>query len=76
MDVDAERLGGDVLLRHVGVDPRVDPQRPDLVARALVPDYALGPHGAPLGLTFANGAKLGPHVLAQFQIKEIGRAHV
>ena len=42
------------------VDPRVDPQRPDLVARALVPDYALGPHGAPLGLTFADGAKLGP----------------
>ena len=42
------------------VDPRVDPQRPDLVAQALVPDYALGPHGAPLGLTFADGAKLGP----------------
>ena len=42
------------------LDPRVDPQRPDLVAQARVPDYALGPHGAPLGLTFANGAKLGP----------------
>ena len=42
------------------VDPRVDPQRPDLVAQARVPDYALGPHGAPLGLTFADGAKLGP----------------
>jgi len=42
------------------LDPRVDPQRPDLVARARVPDYALGPHGAPLGLTFAKGAKLGP----------------
>ena len=42
------------------LDPRVDPQRPDLVARARVPDYALGPHGAPLGLTFASGAKLGP----------------
>ena len=42
------------------LDPRVQPQRPDLVARALVPDYALGAHGAPLGLTFADGAKLGP----------------
>ncbi|MET0295495.1 MAG: sorbosone dehydrogenase family protein [Phenylobacterium sp.] len=36
--------------RHV--DSRVKPQRPDLVARALVPDYALGPHTASLGLTF------------------------
>ena len=42
------------------LDPRVHPQRPDLVARASVPDYALGPHGAPLGLTFAKGAMLGP----------------
>ena len=41
------------------LDPRVAPQRPDLVARARVPDYALGPHGAPLGLTFADGARLG-----------------
>ena len=41
------------------LDPRVEPQRPDLVARARVPGYALGPHGAPLGLTFADGAKLG-----------------
>jgi glucose/arabinose dehydrogenase len=41
------------------LDPRVEPQRSDLVAEARVPDYALGPHGAPLGLTFATGAKLG-----------------
>ena len=34
------------------VDPRVKPQRPDLVARALVPDYALGSHVASLGLVF------------------------
>jgi len=34
------------------VDKRVRPQRPDLVATALVPDYALGSHVAPLGLTF------------------------
>jgi len=34
------------------VDPRVKPQRPDLVAKALVPDYALGSHVASLGLVF------------------------
>jgi glucose/arabinose dehydrogenase len=34
------------------LDPRVEPQRPDLVARALVPDYALSSHVAPLGLAF------------------------
>jgi glucose/arabinose dehydrogenase len=34
------------------VDPRVMPQRPDLVAKAIVPDYALGSHVASLGLVF------------------------
>ena len=43
--------------RHV--DTRVQPQRPDLVAAALVPDYALGAHTACLGLTFADGKALG-----------------
>jgi glucose/arabinose dehydrogenase len=42
------------------VDDRIQPQRPDLVAKAIVPDYALGAHTASLGLTFANGANLGP----------------
>jgi glucose/arabinose dehydrogenase len=42
------------------VDARVKPQRPDLVARAIKPDYALGPHTASLGLTFAGGQTLGP----------------
>ena len=42
------------------VDPRVQPQRPDLVARAIVPDYALGPHTASLGLAFADGAEALP----------------
>jgi glucose/arabinose dehydrogenase len=41
------------------VDTRVDPARPDMVARAIVPDYALGSHVAPLGLTFSQGARLG-----------------
>jgi glucose/arabinose dehydrogenase len=37
------------------VDDRVKPQRPDMVAQATVPDYALGNHTASLGLTFAKG---------------------
>jgi len=55
--------------RHV--DERVKPQRPDLVAAAIVPDYALGPHTASLGLAssagtslpgaFANGMFVGQH---------------
>lgn len=40
------------------VDVRVKPQRPDLVARAIVPDYALGAHTGSLGLAFAQGANL------------------
>jgi len=54
--------------RHV--DPRVEPQRPDLVAKAIVPDYALSSHVAPLGLAFytadampqyKGGAFVGEH---------------
>nr|WP_245549253.1 sorbosone dehydrogenase family protein [Noviherbaspirillum massiliense] len=40
--------------RHV--DDRVKPQRPDLVEKAIVPDYALGAHTASLGLTFYQGS--------------------
>jgi glucose/arabinose dehydrogenase len=43
------------------VDARVQPPRPDLVAKALVPDYALGPHTASLGLVFYRGNLLPPH---------------
>ena len=44
------------------VDERVKPPRPDLVAKAIVPDYALGPHTGSLGLTFdSNGAYVGQH---------------
>jgi glucose/arabinose dehydrogenase len=43
------------------VDDRVKPQRPDLVAKAIVPDYALGNHTASLGLTFSEGAQLPEH---------------
>jgi glucose/arabinose dehydrogenase len=53
------------------IDARVKPQRPDLVDKAIVPDYALGAHVAALGLTFyeatllpaqyRNGAIIGNH---------------
>jgi glucose/arabinose dehydrogenase len=41
------------------VDKRVKAQRPDLVAKAIVPDYALGPHTASLGLTYSGTNQLG-----------------
>jgi glucose/arabinose dehydrogenase len=40
------------------VDQRVEPQRPDRVAEAIVPDYALGTHVAPLGLAFVKATTL------------------
>lgn len=40
------------------LDPRVQPQRPDLVARAIVPDYALSSHVAPLGFAMSAGRSL------------------
>jgi glucose/arabinose dehydrogenase len=40
------------------VDVRVKPQRPDLVASAIAPDYALGAHTASLGLAFYEGKLL------------------
>jgi glucose/arabinose dehydrogenase len=40
------------------LDSRVKEQRPDLVAKAVPPDYALGSHVAPLGLAFSEGALL------------------
>jgi glucose/arabinose dehydrogenase len=53
------------------VDPRVKPQNPELVAKAISPDYAVGAHAASLGLTFytgdmfpksfKNGAFIGQH---------------
>jgi len=40
------------------VDTRVEPPRPDLVAKAIKPDYALGPHTASLGLALSTNARL------------------
>jgi len=42
-------------------DPRVKPERPDLVSQAIVPDYALSSHVAPLGLVFYTGTNLPAH---------------
>lgn len=42
------------------VDPRVQPTRPDLVAAAIVPDYALGAHTASMGLAYSPAAALAP----------------
>ena len=42
-------------------DPRKKGQRPDLVAKAIKPDYALGSHVAPLGLAFYHGKSFPQH---------------
>lgn len=46
------------------LDERVKPPRPDLVNRAIAPDYALGPHTASLGLASSAGTTL-PDVFAE-----------
>jgi glucose/arabinose dehydrogenase len=43
------------------VDTRVDPQNPELVAKAIPPDYAVGAHTASLGLVFDTGGLLPAH---------------
>lgn len=42
------------------VDVRVHPQRPDMVAKAVKPDYGLSSHVAALGLAFSHGETLSP----------------
>ncbi|MDO9412821.1 MAG: sorbosone dehydrogenase family protein [Pseudolabrys sp.] len=59
------------------VDTRVKPQNPELVAKAIVPDYALGNHVAPLGMTFAqtsegNTVKLPQQFLSGVFVGEHG----
>ena len=54
------------------VDARVKPQRPDLVASAIAPDYALGSHVAPLGMTFYDEGLLGPKFTSGVFIGEHG----
>jgi glucose/arabinose dehydrogenase len=40
------------------IDERVKPQNPDMVAKAIPPDYALGAHTASLGLLWSGNSKL------------------
>jgi glucose/arabinose dehydrogenase len=54
------------------VDVRARPQRPDAVARAIAPDYALGNHVAPLGLVFYRGSLLPPRYAGGAFIGEHG----
>ena len=54
------------------VDERVKPPRPDLVAKAVSPDYALGSHVAPLGLAFAQGPALAPQLASGAFVGEHG----
>jgi glucose/arabinose dehydrogenase len=44
------------------VDQRVSPQQPNLVAKAIVPDYALGAHTASLGLAYSSDNTLPSHL--------------
>lgn len=54
------------------VDDRVKPPRPDLVAQAVSPDYALGSHVAPLGMVFSEGNALPPSLAMGAFIGEHG----
>ncbi len=54
------------------VDPRVRPQMPDLVESAVVPDYALGSHHAPLGLDFVTQGAWGPQFASGAFVGEHG----
>jgi glucose/arabinose dehydrogenase len=54
------------------VDERVEPARPDLVAAAVTPDYALGPHTASLGLAFSRGAASMPDAFREFFVGQHG----
>jgi glucose/arabinose dehydrogenase len=54
------------------VDTRVQPQRPDLVAKAIAPDYALGSHVAPLALLLSTSNALPPMYQAGAFVSEHG----
>jgi glucose/arabinose dehydrogenase len=54
------------------VDGRAKPANPEMVAKAIVPDYALGNHVAPLGLAFASGEGMPPQFRSGVFIGEHG----
>ncbi|MBC7445796.1 MAG: sorbosone dehydrogenase family protein [Polaromonas sp.] len=54
------------------VDVRAKPPQPELVAKAISPDYALGSHVAPLGMAFSQGAALPPALASGVFVGEHG----
>jgi glucose/arabinose dehydrogenase len=54
------------------IDVRVQPQRPDLVATAISPDYALSSHVAPLGMVFSQASNLPARYRSGVLIAEHG----
>ena len=54
------------------VDERVEPPRPDLVSKALPPDYALGAHVAAFGLAVGGKTALPPRLANGMFIGEHG----
>nr|WP_181374937.1 sorbosone dehydrogenase family protein [Polaromonas sp. E19S]AWD72027.1 glucose/arabinose dehydrogenase [Polaromonas sp. E19S] len=54
------------------VDERVKPTRPDLVAKAVSPDFALGSHVAPLGMAFSNSKTMSPALSSGVFVGEHG----
>ncbi len=54
------------------VDVRVKPQQPEMVAKAIAPDYALGSHVAPLGMAFSEGNALPPPLASGVFVGEHG----
>lgn len=55
--------------QHVDRRP---PANPAMVAKAIAPDYAMGPHVATLGLTFSTGQRLGPQFATGAFVSEHG----
>ena len=54
------------------VDARVTPQNPDMAAKAIAPDYALGSHVAPLGMAFSHARGMPPEFASGVFIGEHG----
>ena len=54
------------------VDVRVKSQKPELIAKAIKPGYAMGNHVAALGLTFSSGSNLGPQFSSGAFVSEHG----
>ncbi len=54
------------------VDYRIEPQRPELVDRAIVPDYALGSHTSSLGLTWSEARAMPPRFMTGMFVGQHG----